>query len=361
MMEKEEEVDGNQRAGQEGTMDLPLPDPGPVKEDVLSFSCDQCDKETVHKIAQLLNPGLAGACVDNTTGLFRGPATVAVLIRKEMVDYITPRSETFVAETMAQGDGNADPAEEASDDPADIVSDIVDEFARSKRNFFSRVSAWILSDSREDKIDDFVQEMETNAFWPMDRREVIAETLLRNVDFKNAYHCSMKFESEQQLAEHRDSCGFRIAECTNDGCRVKFSAAHREKHDAECPFKILPCEQKCPESIMRREMDRHCITVCPMKLMNCPFYQIGCQSAFPQCTLEKHCEEFLHSHLLYVLQVIHKQEVSEEEMEQRAQLLEKSECQKELSEALDVRSLTMAVKEQEAKMKKLERDLSIAS
>ena len=38
-----------------------------------------------------------------------------------------------------------------------------------------------------------------------------------------------------------------------------------------------------------------------------------------------------------------------------------SECQKELCEALDVRSLTMAVKEQEAKMKKLERDLSIAS
>ncbi|KAG6530790.1 hypothetical protein ZIOFF_004548 [Zingiber officinale] len=343
----------------ETTMDLPLPDPGPDKEAPPPlFCCNQCDKETVHKIAQLLNPGLAAACVDNTTGLFRGPASVAVPFRPEMVDYLTQRSETYVAETMAQRDEAADPAaEEISDDPADIVSDLMEDFASSKRNFFSRVSGWILSDNREDKVDDFVLEMERNAFWPIDRREAVAETLLRNVDFKNAFHCPMKFEAEGQLAAHRDECGFRIMECCNERCRTKFSAAHAAKHDEECPFKILPCEQRCEKSLMRREMDRHCVTVCPMKLMNCPFYQIGCQSAFPQCTLKDHCADFLNAHLSCVVQVIHRQEFSDEEIDQRVLLLQQSECRSQLSEALDVRSLTIAVRDQEAKMRKSDRGL----
>ncbi|WOL00400.1 hypothetical protein Cni_G09113 [Canna indica] len=350
--EDPEHVEDGQRVGHESssTMDLPVPDPTPVKEAAPLFCCNQCDKEMVHKLAQLLYPGLAAACIDNTTGLFRSPASVAVPFRKEMVDYLTQRSETYVAETMAQNDGIADPAEETSDDPADIVSDLLDEFARSKRNFFSRVSAWILSDSREDKIDDFVQEMETNAFWPIERRETVAETLLRNVDFKNGFHCDMKLDSERLLEEHRDSCGYRMMECENSGCMVKFSAAQAEKHDGECPYKIIPCEQKCPASILRTEMDRHCITVCPMKLTNCPFYQIGCQTTIPKCTLEKHCAEVLQTHLVCVLQVIHK-ELSEDEIEQRAKLLEKSECKSKLCEALDVRSLTNAVKEQESKLK----------
>ncbi|MQL76592.1 hypothetical protein Taro_008987 [Colocasia esculenta] len=36
---------------------------------------------------------------------------------------------------------------------------------------------------------------------------------------------------------------------------------------------------------IRREMDRHCITVCTMKLVNYPFYQVGCRTdAFLQLT-----------------------------------------------------------------------------
>ncbi|XP_008800542.1 TNF receptor-associated factor family protein DDB_G0290965 isoform X2 [Phoenix dactylifera] len=303
-------------------MDLPVSDTGPVKEGGSLLSCNQFDIELVHQIAKLLLPGLATACVDNTTGLFKGPASVAVEMRKEMVDYLTQRSETYLAESAVRGDG------------------------------------WLMSESREDKIDDFVQEMDKNGFWLMDRRKAIAETLLRNLDFRNMFHCPIKFDTAQQLAEHRSQCCFRPVNCTNVGCKATFSAIHTEKHDSVCPFKVLPCEQNCPENIVRREMDRHCVTVCPMKLVNCPFYQVGCQSAIPQCTLEQHCSEFIHSHLLYVLQMVHKQEISVEEVKQRVQLLEKSQSLSEFSETLDVRSLTLALKEQEAKIKKLESELS---
>ncbi|WOL14321.1 hypothetical protein Cni_G23101 [Canna indica] len=339
-------------------MDALESDPGPVKENGASYQCNYCDKELTRKIAQILLFGLATACVDNTTGLFKGPASVAVITRKEMIEYLTQRSQMYIAEAALEGDGNVASLEEFSDDPTETVSILVDEFASSKRNLFGRVSGWLSSEGREEKIDDFMQEMETNSFWPADRREAIAAILLRNLDLKSTFHCSMKFDSAEQLTEHKSQCRLRTLNCMNNGCKAKFSAIQAEKHDSECPFKIIPCEQMCSESVMRWEMDRHCVTVCAMKLVNCPFFQVGCESAFPQCNLEKHCSEFLQSHLMYVLRMIHKQEASMEELRQRVQLLEKSHSLNELSEALDVRSLTLVIKEQEAKMKRLERDLS---
>ena len=85
-------------------MDLPANDVEFVTEKIddekeggPAFKCDLADTEIVHKIAQEFLPGLATACVDNTTGdMFRSPASVAVDMRKEMVDYLMQRNETVV-------------------------------------------------------------------------------------------------------------------------------------------------------------------------------------------------------------------------------------------------------------------------
>lgn len=290
-----------------------------VKEEGPLFSCNLFDAEMVRKVAQEFLTGLASACVDNTTGgLFKSPASMAVDIRREMVDYLIQRSETFVAESVVLEGGTETIV---SDNPYDNISDFIDDFGQSKRNFFSRVSGWLLSERREDRIDDFVQEMEINGFWLMARRETVAQTVIRNVDFKNTFHCNMKSKSEEELARHVISCGFREIHCENEGCNARFSAAQHEQHDSECPFKILQCEQKCPEMLMRREMDRHCITICTMKLVNCSFYPVGCQSTVPQCKADEHRKENLQSHLVYILKLIYK-EASSEALKKRAQQLE---------------------------------------
>ena len=304
-------------------MDLPTTevDLGPEKieddkEGGPLLHCDHYDTEVAHKVAEMLLPGLATACVDNTTGgPFKTPGSVAVDLRKEMVDYLTQRSESFVAETVILEGG---PQAEKSDHPYDIISDFVDDFASSKRTIWSRVSSWMLSDKREDNIDDFVQELEVNGFWPLDKREALSETLLKNVDFKDAFHCNMKFSSAEELANHVHNCSFSSVICQNEGCYIKFCARHTEKHDSTCPFKIIPCEQKCSDNIMRREMDRHCITVCPMKLVNCPFYAVGCRSPIPQCTLENHRSVNLQSHVWYALKGIHR-EASEDDLKRRVE------------------------------------------
>lgn len=322
-----------------------------VKEGGQFFECEFVDTEIAHKVAQMFLPGLATACVDNTTGdPFNSPASVAVAMKKEMVDYLIQRSETFVTESVMLENVQVT---KVSDHPYDIISDFLDDFVSSKRNFLTHVSGWLLSEKREDKIDDFEQEMDVNRFWSIDRRESIARTVLKNVDFKNEFHCHLKFDSAEKLSEHNLQCSFRSINCTNQGCNARFCAAHGEKHDSICPFKILPCEQNCSDHIMRREMDRHCITVCPMKLVNCPFYSVGCQSSVSQSKTDHHCSEYFHYHLRGVLRVIHK-EASVEDLERRAERLEKAPSFNQLAEVRHVRSLTFLIKDLESKLGPIE-------
>jgi hypothetical protein len=333
-------------------MDPPVSDLESIedqKEGGPSFHCDLYDTQVVHKIAQVFLPGLATACVDNTTGdIFRSPGSVAADIRKEMIEYLTRRSETFVAEHIVLQGGSEI---EASHDPFDIISDFIDDFATSKRNLFSRVSGWMLSERREDNIDDFAQEMEISGFWLTDHREGIAQTLLKNVDFKSSAHCEMKFQTEGELAEHAMNCGYRTMNCENEGCTAVFCANQMENHDSVCPFKIIPCEQNCSESIMRRDMDRHCITVCPMKLVNCPFHSVGCLSDVHQCEVQQHHLDNVSSHLMYILRSIYK-EASLDDLKPRAEQIQQLSTR--LSEARNARSLTNLVKEIDGKLGPLE-------
>ncbi|KAM3304129.1 hypothetical protein P3S67_015161 [Capsicum chacoense] len=96
----------------------------------------------VQKVADGFLPGLASASIDNTTGcLLKRPASMAIDITREMVDYLVQRSEMFVAEpVILEGDS----VTETFDKPHDIILDFIGDFAESKRNFFSNASAWIL-------------------------------------------------------------------------------------------------------------------------------------------------------------------------------------------------------------------------
>ncbi|KAK9697348.1 hypothetical protein RND81_08G031800 [Saponaria officinalis] len=316
-----------------------------VKDEGEKFHCDLCDKEMVHKIALILLEGLSTACVDNTTGdIFRSPGTVAAEIRKEMLEYLNNRTHFFVAESLIL-DGNLE--EEISDQPSDLISDFIEDFTGFKRNLLSRVSGWLLSELRDERIDDFVQEMELNSFWLLDRREAVAQKLLKNVDFKNEFHCKMKFKSEAELERHRLQCGFRTVLCENEGCNATYSAAHTEKHDSVCPFKLLPCEQKCPQTLLRQEMDKHCITVCPMKPVNCPFYSIGCKATVPYCNIKQHITDDVRFHLRFALMYLHKGALAED-LRSRAEQIEQ-ECIDRLVGIQSVRNFTNTVKDLDSK------------
>lgn len=208
--------------------------------------------------------------------------------------------------------------------PLQVVEDILEAFVRSKKNLFSRVSSKLLySDKKDDKIEDFVQELDRTGAWMIGRREVLARALLKRVDRCKMFHCEMKFDTSEQLAEHKGKCALRPVTCENEGCGAVFSAFNAKPHDGNCPFKQLPCEQGCKVMVKRGDMDKHCVTLCPMKLVNCPFAQAGCTNSLPQGVAEQHCVDNLGHHLLLVFQTMQKQGVSIGNQGQRINLLEK--------------------------------------
>lgn len=326
-----------------------------VEEDGYSSRCDLCDTEVVHSMAELLLRGLATTSVDSTTGdIFKSASSVVAAVKTELENYLLVRTESLIREFVDGAQDHSDQLMKASTRPTEFLSDLIDDFVASKRNLLSHVSGFLSSESRLNKIKDFMQKMEMENVWTLDVRQATAETILESIDMKCIFHCPEKFVEQDKLADHRSQCKFRVVDCKNDGCTVSLSAIRIEEHDSICPFKALPCEQLCEQHVMRCEMDKHCATVCPMKLINCPFYHVGCETAFPQGNLENHCLKLLQTHLLYVLEASTRQNAALNDMNQQLQLLEKAQSLNEISGALDVRSLTLIIKEQEAKIKNLE-------
>uniref|UniRef100_A0ACD5UL70 Uncharacterized protein n=1 Tax=Avena sativa TaxID=4498 RepID=A0ACD5UL70_AVESA len=331
-------------------------DEDPVQATLLP--CPNCDIQVVRKLAQLLLQGLAAACIDST--IRRPSSSLAVQLRAELVHYVAQRSNT----PPDPGDDHP-PADH--DDPGEALATFLDDFAGSKRSVVVSISGWLPylggDDGRDDRIDDLVQEMEATRFWPVDRREAVARDLLRSLDALHGgggagrFRCRDELETEEELADHVTRlCRFRPVRCKNQvqGCTAEVSACRSEEHDAACAFELLPCEQGCGVGVARRHMDRHCVTACPMKLANCPFYQLGCESAFPACNLGSHCQQFLRTHVRLLLDhnnndriITHHQDLDPEE---RLALLEKCDSHGTLPKAFDVRALTNALAELEKKL-----------
>jgi homogentisate solanesyltransferase len=111
---------------------------------------------------------------------------------------------------------------------------------------------------------------------------VLAKALVKRIDQRKTYHCEMKFESEKELSQHQISCVMRPVSCPNKGCDAVYSATHAEAHDGTCVYKLLPCLLECESSVRRKNMEKHCATVCPMKKAKCPYHSVGCLHVMAQ-------------------------------------------------------------------------------
>ncbi|KAJ7517711.1 hypothetical protein O6H91_21G037300 [Diphasiastrum complanatum] len=311
--------------------------------------CGYVDVDQVQTIEWALLRTLAAACMEKTTGdMFKRPMSVAADVKREMIDYLRQQTESYSSEirrTMVM--------------PSKIVNEFLDGFVRSKRNLFGFVSSKIMfMEKSDEKIEEVVSELDRAGVWMIGQRETFAKTLVRKLDKSKTYHCEVNLLSAEELGLHKSKCSLRPVICENQGCESVFSVRQGAEHDASCPFKLLPCKQECDAKIMRSEMIAHCGSVCPMKMVNCPFSTVGCTHVIPQGTLEQHCSTLMGPHLLYLLHAFQSQEGAVESQGERLMLLEKAFSLAQRSEAVDIGSVQLTVKEQEAKMKKLEQEIA---
>lgn len=316
--------------------------------------CGYYDVQQIQPIVQQLLHALAAACIEKASAdPFKKPGSFVEDIRVEMIEYLHQQVESY-----ALGSGNLNGSSRFQT-PVKVVGDVLQGFLRSKRSLFRRVSSKILSgDINNGRIEEFVQELDRMGSWLAGKREIVAKSLLKRADRSRMNHCDMKFEKSQELAEHKAKCPLRPTMCANEGCAEALSAIHYEEHDGMCAFKSLPCKQGCEITVLRKDMETHCSTICPNKMIPCPFNRVGCAAVLQQCSLEKHYANFMPNHLLYVLQSFHKQESTVANQTQRIHLLEKTFTIAQRSEAVDVGSLSLTVKEQEVRIKSLEQEVS---
>lgn len=311
-----------------------------------SLECGYFDVEQVHGIAQSLLVALATASVEKTYGdLFKSPLSVVGDVKLEMTEFLHQRCQSYASATDVGS--------------PEMAHDLLDNFVRSKTTLLSRVSSKLISSERkEDRIENFAQELDRAGAWMVGQREMLAKTLLKCFDRNGSVRCQLKFQTSEELVQHKGTCPLRPIMCANEGCGHVLSAVHAVEHDAVCGYKLLPCEQECEALVMRSNMDKHCITVCPMKLVNCPFSQVGCTNSLPQGTVEQHCVESMGFHLNSVLQNLQKQDIAVSSLTERIQLLEKALSVSQRSEAVEIGTLALTIRQQDAKIKALEQETS---
>eukprot|EP00250_Pteridium_aquilinum_P010735 c19596_g1_i1 orf=180-1268(+) len=308
--------------------------------------CENVDLAQIRLLSRSLLLALASACVEKTYGdPFKSPLSVAAIVKTEMASFLTIQHPPL------------SPSASEIPSPLDLAEDLLDQYVHSNTSFLSRVSSKLMNnETKEERIEDLAEELDLAETWTPSEREQVAAVLLRNLDIRRISVCRMTFEKEEELVEHKSMCPFRPITCGNEGCGHVFSALHVLEHDMDCPFKLLRCEQECEAVLMRSEMDKHCITVCTMRPVKCPFFHVGCIDLVPQRALEQHCQEFIGSHLMYALQVMQKQEVLVSSLTQRMLLLEKALAINERSDIVDIGTLSLTVRQQDAKIRVLEQE-----
>ncbi|CAM6060062.1 unnamed protein product [Sphagnum tenellum] len=347
----------------------------------LQHECGYYDVEQVQRVTKALLVTLARVCVERSSagelvmrsslmssagtaaggGGSGGGATATGAMRvegetkREMLEYLQQQSEAYASGSGALSNS---PAMATAANPSKVVDDILESFVRSKRTLLTRVSSKLMySEKMDDKIGDFVQELERSSTWMIGRREVIAKGILKRVDRSKSHHCAMRFDNRDELAYHKLRCALRPISCNNPGCGDVFSAIYAEPHDASCPFKLLPCHLKCKATVTRSNMENHCVTVCPMKPVTCPFHHVSCPASMSQGEVEKHCEDNMGQHLLLLLNSLQNQKLSIGVQSQRIQLIEKAMAVGQRGEAGDMGSVQSTLREHEIRLNSLEQEL----
>ena len=138
-----------------------------------------------------------------------------------------------------------------------------------------------------------------------------------------------KWQGEiNDLVGHLSSCQFENVECENSGCGIimkrqllrnhmledclyrdvecyycHLTGSHvfiKDKHKDECPKFPLPCPNRCGnETVFRQDLDKH-REICPLEMVNCEYYDMGCDAKMARKDVIDHNRENIEEHLQIV-------------------------------------------------------------
>ena len=92
----------------------------------------------------------------------------------------------------------------------------------------------------------------------------------------------------------RVGCPLRIVKCQY--CSFEDKPSALDDHTTFCPSVPVECPRKCGVKCPRRQMTTH-LGTCPKRLVQCKYYQIGCEELIPVDELDTHLVQAKDDHL----------------------------------------------------------------
>ena len=137
--------------------------------------------------------------------------------------------------------------------------------------------------------------------------------------------CEVGSVPREDIMKHREECPLEVINCSND-CGEKLKrrllSIHTEtkcpcrkincqychdtgeyqfiegQHKEECPKLPLLCPNKCEVgSVPREDMEAH-RKECPLEMIQCEYYSVGCEIRMARKDQEKHKKENMEDHLM---------------------------------------------------------------
>ena len=110
-------------------------------------------------------------------------------------------------------------------------------------------------------------------------------------------YCVQPFQRGYVQAHQSDDCPKRPYACPHCG---KYAATFEEvtqNHWPVCPFFPLSCPNNCELLLQRQEVEHHVRQGCPLTLVLCDFYVVGCQARLTKRDMPSHINENLTGHM----------------------------------------------------------------
>ena len=116
--------------------------------------------------------------------------------------------------------------------------------------------------------------------------------------------CGRRLERHCLFTHIERECPNRTVECQHCHTIAPHNQITGKKHRKLCPTLPLPCPNKCEiGSVPREEMEAH-RKVCPLEMIQCEYYSVGCEVRMARKDQQKHENEKVKEHLMktkYVL------------------------------------------------------------
>ena len=116
--------------------------------------------------------------------------------------------------------------------------------------------------------------------------------------------CGVPLKRKDLQTHLHDECPQRMYQCKHCGAEDKYETIVSE-HYAECLAFPIQCPRGCNVVVKRSELEVH-QRQCPMELVQCPYYEEGCDTPLLRKDLPDHLTQSAHEHLsLFVGPFLH--------------------------------------------------------